>query len=105
MALARVLKVDNATGRARDMRTIQKKFEKLVKEHEKASEARQEAAAHRASIKGLGGPLGELEALSSTVGTEAVETELALLRAERKALKKLHAFAFKVSGRAEDGHS
>ena len=80
---------------------VHAQFEKLQREHDRVGRARQEAAAHRASIKGIGGPLGDLTALASDIGTAAIETELALLKAERKALKKLHAFASKAVAKAE----
>lgn len=83
------------------MKSAGKRFEKLRREHEKAVEARKEAASKRSAIKGVGGPLGDLTALASDLGTAAVETELALLRTERKALKKLHDFACKAVAKGE----
>ena len=67
-----------------------------------AARARKEATKVRKSIKGLGGAMGEVEALASELSTEAVMKELDALKAERRALKKLHAFAVKAAGRAQD---
>ena len=79
-----------------------RKLDKLLETHKEARYARKTAAAARAGVKGVQGRGGTLAALASTAGTKAVEAELVALRAERRALKKLHAFAVKTLDRAVD---
>ncbi|MFO1147099.1 MAG: hypothetical protein U1E62_01890 [Alsobacter sp.] len=74
-----------------------RKFHRLREAHAEAARARKEAAKKRRAIKGLGGPAGDIAALASDIGSEAVKAELTSLRAERKALKQLHAYATKAA--------
>jgi hypothetical protein len=84
-----------------------RKFKKLLEAHANTMKARKEAAKKRKSIKGLGGAMGDIAALASDIGSEAVRAELACLKMERKALKQLHAYAVKVAqagaNRGKDG--
>lgn len=72
-----------------------RKFEKLLEAHKDAKQARKVAASARGEVKGIDGRGGLMSALASSAGTKAVEAELDALKAERRALKKLHAFAVK----------
>jgi hypothetical protein len=77
-----------------------RKLDKLLQDHREARRTRKTACAARGVVKGVQGRGGRLAALASSAGTKAVEAELAALKAERRALKKLHAFAVKTVGRA-----
>jgi hypothetical protein len=72
-----------------------RKFEKLLEACKDARRMRKRAAAARREIKGLGGWNGAVTALASPAGARAVEAELNAMKAERRALKKLYAFAQK----------
>lgn len=74
-----------------------RRFQNLRDAHDKAVQARKEAAGTRKAIKGLGGLVGDIAALASDISSQAVKAELACLRAERKALNQLHAYAAKVA--------
>jgi hypothetical protein len=68
-------------------------FKVLQRKHQDAVAARKQAARARKAILGFGGLMGEITALASGIGTQAVKAELEALRAERRALKKLHVVA------------
>jgi hypothetical protein len=77
-----------------------RKFDKLLEAHKDARQRRKVAAAARGEVKGVDGRSGLLAALASSAGTKAVEAELDALRAERRALKKLHKLAVEQMARA-----
>jgi hypothetical protein len=72
-----------------------RKFDKLLASHREARLVRKRAAAARRNIKGLDGRLSNLRVLASPASAKAVEAELDALKVERRALKKLFAFAVK----------
>lgn len=72
-----------------------RKFDKLLASHKEARLVRKRAAAARSEIKGLDGRLSAIRVLASPASAKAVEAELDALKVERRALKKLFAFAVK----------
>ena len=72
-----------------------RKFDKLLEAHKDARQTRKVAASARREVKGLDGRHGAISVLSSPAGAKAVEVEVEALKAERRALKRLYAFAVK----------
>jgi hypothetical protein len=78
-----------------------RKFEKLRQGYDEARRVRKSAAKATRAVQGIGGAARLVIALASPAGTKAIEAELAAMKAERRALKKLHAHALKHAGSSE----
>ncbi len=78
-----------------------RKFEKLRQGYDEARRLRKAAAKATRAVQGIGGADSLVIALASPAGAKAIEAELAAMKAERRALKKLRAHALKHAGSAE----
>jgi hypothetical protein len=70
-----------------------RKFEKLRTAYREAREARKAASQATREVKAMSGEALTLATLGSRAGAKAVEAELSALRDERRALKRLAAYA------------
>lgn len=70
-----------------------RKFEKLRTAYREAREARKAASQATREVKAMSGEALTLASLGSKAGAKAVEAELSALRDERRALKRLAAYA------------